>query len=176
MVLSLEKIIKFKQTGSHENLQSERINEIYQETIMEHDRNPRNFNVCFECNHQDEGFNPFCGDHIVLYLNVEGNMIKDISFQGELCAISKSSASIMTDMLKGKSLKEAEALFNKFHKAFSSPDSSQIKAANLGDLAIYSSIQHSPARMKCAYLPWQTMTNLISQIETLTTEQHNYEV
>lgn len=176
LVLSLENIIKFKQTGSHENIQSERINEIYQETIMEHDRNPRNFGDCFQCNHKDEGFNPFCGDHIVLYLNVEGNTIRDITFEGELCAISKSSASIMTEMLKGKNLKEAEALFNKFRQAFSSPETSAAKAQTLGDLAVYSSIQHSPARMKCAYLPWQTMTNLIGQIGLVTAEQHNYEV
>ncbi|MCU7496607.1 MAG: SUF system NifU family Fe-S cluster assembly protein [Ignavibacteria bacterium] len=176
LVLSLKKIMEFKMTGSRQNIQSEKINEIYQEAIMEHDRNPHNFKACFDCSHSDEGFNPFCGDHIVLYLDVENNLIRDITFQGELCAIAKSSASIMTDMLKGKTLKEAEGLFNRFYGAFSSGNNSRITKGNLGDLTIYSSIQHSPARMKCAYLPWQTMTNLISHIGTLTAEQHNYEV
>ncbi|MGE5353032.1 MAG: Fe-S cluster assembly sulfur transfer protein SufU [Acidobacteriota bacterium] len=168
--------MEFKQTGSHQSLQSERINEIYQETIVEHDRNPRNFKACFECSHMDEGFNPFCGDHIVLYLNIENNIIRDVTFQGELCAISKSSASIMTGMLKGKTLKEAEGMYNKFYGAFNSQNSAKIKNGNLGELAIFSSIQNSPARMKCAYLPWQTMTNLIRHIGTLAPEQHNYEV
>lgn len=176
LVCSLKKVMEFKQTGSRQSLQSERINEIYQETIVEHDRNPRNFKVCFECSHSDEGFNPFCGDHIVLYLNIENNVIRDITFQGELCAISKSSASIMTGMLMGKTLKEAEGMYNKFHSAFNSGNVTKIKNGNLGELAIFSSIQNSPARMKCAYLPWQTMTNLISHIGTLTAEQHNYEV
>ncbi|MGE5429942.1 MAG: Fe-S cluster assembly sulfur transfer protein SufU [Syntrophomonadaceae bacterium] len=168
--------MEFKQTGSRRNIQSERINEIYQESIMEHDRNPKNFKACFDCNHRDEGFNPFCGDRIELFLNVEHNVIRDITFQGELCAISKSSASIMTDMLKGRTLKEAEGMFNRFYNAFSSGNDAKIKTGNLGELAIFSSIQHSPARMKCAYLPWQTMTNLISHIGTLAAEQHNLEV
>lgn len=176
LVCSLKKIMEFKQTGSRRNIQSERINEIYQESIMEHDRNPKNFKACFDCNHRDEGFNPFCGDRIELFLNVENNVIRDITFQGELCAISKSSASIMTDMLKGRTLKEAEGMFNRFYNAFSSGNDAKIKTGNLGELAIFSSIQHSPARMKCAYLPWQTMTNLISHIGTLAAEQHNLEV
>lgn len=175
LALSLKKIMEFKQTGSHKKIQSEKVNEIYQETIMEHDRNPQNFRVCFECNHSDEGFNPFCGDHIVLYLSVENNLIRDVSFQGELCAISKSSASIMTNAIKGKTIAEAEALFNKFYNAFSLGNNLNHRTTvNLGELKVFSSIQHSPARMKCAYLPWQTMANMIRHIENVTAEQHDY--
>ncbi|MGE5402564.1 MAG: Fe-S cluster assembly sulfur transfer protein SufU [Ignavibacteriales bacterium] len=143
----------------------------YQQTIMEHDRKPSNNMVCFDCNHRDEGFNPFCGDHIVLYVKLEKDVISNITFQGELCAISKSSASMMTEALKGKTISEAEKLFGNFQGIFNGHVISPDEQSLLGELAAFNSIKDSPARIKCANLPWQTMKSLLhTRKEAITSE------
>jgi nitrogen fixation NifU-like protein len=131
------------------------LRELYQQVIFDHNRKPHNFRKLEKANHQADGHNPLCGDQITVYLNVEGEVIKDISFQGSGCAISKASASLMTDSLKGKTKDEAEALFNKVHRMLTGDDS--IDPAELGKLAALSGVSEFPVRVKCATLGWHTV-------------------
>ncbi|MGE5402940.1 MAG: Fe-S cluster assembly sulfur transfer protein SufU [Ignavibacteriales bacterium] len=137
------------------------LSDLYQEVILDHNRSPRNYRKCDECNHDAEGFNPLCGDHIFVYINLENERIKDISFQGSGCAISKSSASLMTSILKGKTRQEAEDLFNKFHEVVTSKIGSEQDLSELGKLAVFAGVRDYPARVKCASLAWHTMLNAL---------------
>jgi nitrogen fixation NifU-like protein len=139
------------------------LSELYQEVILDHNRSPRNYRQCDHCNHKSEGFNPLCGDHFFIYLDLEGDIIKDISFQGSGCAISKSSASLMTSILKGKTKAEAEALFEKFHAVVTSEIGSEQELEELGKLAVFSGVRDYPARVKCASLAWHTMINALRE-------------
>ena len=133
------------------------LRELYQEVILDHNRQPRNFHKLETANRTAEGFNPLCGDQITLYLQVEDGIIKDISFEGKGCAISKASASMMTAALKGMTLPEAEAIFDQFHEMITSEDEADENAANLGKLAVFSGVREFPARVKCAGLAWHTL-------------------
>lgn len=147
------------------------LSSLYQEVILDHNRSPRNYRKCVECNHHSEGFNPLCGDHIWIYINLENDVIKDISFQGSGCAISKSSASLMTSILKGKTRKEAEELFGKFHDVVTSKIGSEQDLSALGKLAVFAGVRDYPARVKCASLAWHTMINALKEnSETASTE------
>lgn len=137
------------------------LSDLYQEVILDHNKSPRNYRKCENCNHDSEGFNPLCGDHIWVYIDLENDLIKDISFQGSGCAISKSSASLMTSILKGKTKKEAEELFEKFHDVVTSKIGSEQDLAGLGKLAVFSGVRDYPARVKCASLAWHTMLNAL---------------
>ena len=131
------------------------LTDLYQEVILDHNRRPHNFRVIESPSAKQEGFNPLCGDRLTLYLTLEGDMIKDVAFQGSGCAISKASASLMTDALKGKSVDEARGLFEQFHDMItSSPDS---PPADLGKLSVFSGVREFPTRIKCASLAWHTM-------------------
>ncbi len=141
------------------------LTQLYQEVILDHNKSPRNYRKCEECNHESEGFNPLCGDHLWIYLNLEGDKIKDISFQGNGCAISKSSASLMTSILKGKSKEEAEKLFEVFHKVVTSKVGEEIDLSELGKLAVFAGVRDYPARVKCASLAWHTMLNALHEKE-----------
>jgi len=131
--------------------------ELYQEVVMDHNRRPRNFQKLEDANRTSEGFNPLCGDRITLYLKVEGDVICDVGFQGEGCAISKASASMMTQGIKGKSKKEAEGIFDSFRSMVVRKPGEEYDASLLGDLAILSGVSQYPVRIKCATLSWHTL-------------------
>jgi nitrogen fixation NifU-like protein len=147
------------------------LSQLYQEVILDHNKSPRNYRKCDSCNHQSEGYNPLCGDHLWVYIDLENDKIKDISFQGNGCAISKSSASLMTSILKGKTKKEAEELFNVFHQVVTSKIGDEIDLSGLGKLAVFSGVRDYPARVKCASLAWHTMLNALKEKENLTTTE-----
>ena len=131
------------------------LSELYQEVILDHNRRPRNFRVIDGATAKQEGFNPLCGDRLTLYISLDGDVIKDVAFQGSGCAISKASASLMTDALKGKTVPEARALFEEFHNMITSnPDT---PPADLGKLSVLAGVREFPTRVKCASLAWHTM-------------------
>ena len=133
------------------------LRELYQEVILDHNKRPRNFKVPDPSNRKAEGYTPLCGDKITIYLYVEGDVIKDLGFQGTGCAISKASASLMTDALIGKTLEQANALFEKFHGLVTSPASVEVETDSLGKLAVLSGVREYPMRVKCASLAWHTL-------------------
>ncbi len=144
------------------------LQELYQELILEHSKAPRNFREMEAANHKAEGFNPLCGDHFTVYLNVEGDSIRDISFQGSGCAISKASASMMTQSVKGKSMMEAEKLFEEFRGLVSGQPPAQ---SELGKLAVFSGVSKFPVRIKCATLAWHALHAAMKRKqETISTE------
>jgi len=146
------------------------LRELYQELILEHSKNPRNFRVMEGADRSIEGFNPLCGDHFTVYLKMEGDLIKDVSFQGAGCAISKSSASVMTQALKGKTRAQAEAMFNAFHDMVTGKSTTN-KTESLGKLAVFSGVSEFPLRVKCATLAWHAVhAALAGQQEPVTTE------
>jgi nitrogen fixation protein NifU and related proteins len=133
------------------------LRDLYQEVILEHSKAPRNYRELKDADHKAEGFNPLCGDHFTVYLHIEGDSIRDITFQGSGCAISKASASMMTQSLKGKTKKEAEELFQKFHKVVTGQAASNGNSTELGKLAVFSGVSEFPVRVKCATLAWHTL-------------------
>ncbi len=131
------------------------LSDLYQEVILDHNRRPHNFRVIDDATARQEGFNPLCGDRLTLYIALDGDVIKDVAFQGSGCAISKASASLMTDALKGKTVPEARALFEEFHNMITSnPDH---PPADLGKLSVLAGVREFPTRIKCASLAWHTM-------------------
>ncbi len=136
---------------------SSELRELYQELILEHSKKPRNFHVLEHANHSAEGFNPLCGDKFKLYLEIKDDRIQDIGFQGSGCAISKASASMMTASVKGKTVQEAEELFNEFHKMLSGEASAKANQTKLGKLSVFSGVSEFPVRVKCATLVWHTL-------------------
>ncbi|MBI3951557.1 MAG: SUF system NifU family Fe-S cluster assembly protein [Acidobacteria bacterium] len=146
------------------------LRDLYQEVILDHTRRPHNFRKLESANHQAVGHNPLCGDKVAIYLQVEGEVIKDISFQGQGCAVSTASASMMTESLKGKTPTEAEALFQRFHDLVTGkPEVTE--GPELGKLAIFAGVQKYPVRVKCATLPWHTLrAALEDQAEAVSTE------
>jgi len=146
------------------------LRDLYQEVILEHSKQPRNYRPLPSANHQAEGYNPLCGDHFTVYLDLQGDAIRDISFEGSGCAISKASASMMTQTLKGKSRAEAERIFEKFHKLVTGqlPGNGD---QDLGKLAVFSGVSEFPVRVKCATLAWHTLRSALQgQQETVSTE------
>jgi len=129
--------------------------DLYQELVLEHSKRPRNFRALEHASHRAEGYNPLCGDHFTVYLDVEGGVIRDVSFQGSGCAISKASASIMTQALKGRTIEAADELFQNFHRVVTGDDNAH--AENLGKLAAFGGVSEFPTRVKCATLAWHTL-------------------
>ena len=147
------------------------LEDLYQEMVMEHYSKPRNFRKLEEANHVAQGYNPFCGDRITLYLKVEDNVITDVGFQGSGCAISRASASLMTDSVKGKSEAEVEEIFNAFRHMLIREPGSEFDNDKLGDLEILSGVTQFPVRVKCASLSWHTLrAALKGQEESVSTE------
>ncbi len=143
------------------------LRDLYQEVILDHNKSPRNFRIMEHPTRSVEGYNPLCGDHYTVFVQVEGDVIKDVSFQGAGCAISKASASVMSSVLKGKTRKEAEALFADFHKLVTGSLAEDEALDRLGKLAAFSGVSEFPARVKCASLPWHTLhAALASPTET----------
>ena len=135
------------------------LRDLYQEVILEHSRHPRNFRALDSANHKAEGYNPLCGDRFTVYVDVKDGAISDIAFQGAGCAISKASASMMTQTLKGKSESEAESLFTRFHDLVTGHGAS---TDELGKLAVFSGVSEFPLRVKCATLAWHTLHAALS--------------
>ena len=131
------------------------LRDLYQEIILEHSKRPRNYRALETANRTAEGFNPLCGDHFTVYLDVEGDHIRDISFQGSGCAISKASASIMTQAVRGMRRPEAEELFDKFHHVVTG--NGGVDSAELGKLAVFAGVSEFPVRVKCATLAWHAL-------------------
>ncbi len=135
------------------------LRDLYQEVILDHNRRPSNFSEMAGANRRAEGYNPLCGDRVTIFLDVQGDQIRDISFQGSGCAISTASASLMTEALPGKSVAEARELFHGFHELVTrgaSPDS-----ADLGKLAAFTGVREFPMRVKCATLAWHALQSAL---------------
>ncbi len=145
---------------------------LYQEVILDHSKRPRNYRVLETADHHAEGYNPLCGDRITIYLKLENDRISDVTFQGSGCAISTSSASILTETVKGKTLAETDALFEKFHALVTGErNGNQAGDTSLGKLAVFSGVSEFPLRVKCATLAWHTLRSALKGEEkTVTTE------
>lgn len=135
--------------------------ELYQNVILEHNRSPRNYRAMDGADRWAEGNNPICGDSLTVWLKLEGDVISDVSFRGTGCAISRASASLMTTVVKGKSIREAEALFDGFHRMVTGGPSPR-DSETLGKLAVFSGVSTYPARVKCASLPWHALKAALS--------------
>jgi nitrogen fixation NifU-like protein len=147
------------------------LRDLYQDVILEHSKAPRNYRELAAANHKAEGFNPLCGDHFTVYLDLENDSIRDISFQGSGCAISKASASMMTQILKGKSKEEAEKLFEVFHTMVTGKAPATGSQPELGKLAVFSGVSEFPVRVKCATLAWHALhAALEGKAEAVSTE------
>ena len=147
------------------------LDDLYQEVILDHNKSPRNFRAMAHANRKAEGYNPLCGDHVTVFVQLEDGVIRDISFQGSGCAISKASASMMTAELKGKDQAAAEALFENVHRMLTGDQSDDQLAAKVGKLRILSGVCKFPARVKCATLAWHTVNAALKgESEPATTE------
>ena len=147
------------------------LDDLYQEVILDHNKSPRNFRAMAEANRKAEGYNPLCGDHVTVYLQLENGLIKDISFEGSGCAISKASASLMTAELKGKSESYARELFDNVHKMLTGDITAAEGAGKVGKLAILSGVCKFPARVKCASLAWHTVNAALAGDDRPTTTE-----
>jgi nitrogen fixation protein NifU and related proteins len=146
------------------------LRELYQQVILDHNKNPRNFRELENPSRRVEGYNPLCGDHYTIFINTDGDVVKDVTFVGSGCAISKASASVMSSTVKGKSKGEVDRLFDTFHRLVTG-DHSDVDAADLGRLAAFSGVSEFPARVKCATLAWHTLkTALEGNDEKVSTE------
>ena len=138
--------------------------ELYQQVILEHNKKPKNYGELPHPTHKAEGYNPLCGDHLHIYLQVnKDNVIEQVNFTGDGCAISRASASMMTQSLKGKNVAEAATLFEEFHKLVTGQLDPDKEANQLGKLSIFSGIWHFPARVKCAILSWHTLKGALEK-------------
>jgi nitrogen fixation NifU-like protein len=133
------------------------LRELYQEVILDHNKHPRNYRVMPDANRKVEGYNPLCGDHYTIFLKLNNDIIEDVSFEGAGCAISKASASVMSSIVKGKTKKDAEELFKKFHRLVTGEMNGHNDLETLGKLAAFSGVSEFPARVKCASLAWHTL-------------------
>lgn len=147
------------------------LRDLYQQVIVDHSKKPRNFGKISPESHHAEGYNPLCGDQVVIHVNLEGDAVSNLSFEGSGCAISTASASMMTDYLKGKSKSEVKTLFEAFHKMITSPPGTEFDEEQLGKLAVFSGVCEFPSRVKCATLCWHTLQNAIEgKAQLVTTE------
>jgi nitrogen fixation NifU-like protein len=137
------------------------LRDLYQELIVDHSKRPRNFGELEDSSHEASGYNPLCGDKIKLFLKIEDGVIREVKFIGAGCAISTASASLMTETLKGRTLAQAEVLFETFHFMLTSPKDMGSAHEGLGKLAVFSGVNEYPARVKCATLAWHTLKNAI---------------
>ncbi len=148
------------------------LRELYQEVILDHGKNPRNFGPLPEANREAHGHNPLCGDNIALHVVLDGDLVQDVKFEGAGCAISMASASLMTTILKGKTEAEARALFEQFHDLLTSNEEASLDQLEaLDKLAVFSGVRDYPLRVKCATLGWHTLNAALDETgETVVTE------
>jgi nitrogen fixation protein NifU and related proteins len=144
---------------------------LYQEVILDHNKSPRNFRVMTDATNVVDGYNPLCGDHYTIYLKVEDDVVKEVSFQGSGCAISKASASLMSTVMKGKTKAEAERLFHQFHRLVTGALEPKADSEELGRLNAFAGVSEFPARVKCAILAWHTVHSALQgKNESISTE------
>ena len=146
------------------------LNDLYQEVILDHNKNPRNFREIEDADKTATGNNPLCGDALRVYVDMDGDTVADVAFKGSGCAISKASASMMTQTVKGKTREEAEALFGEFHRMVTGELDIETDDNHLGKLKIFAGVLEFPARVKCASLSWHTLHAALSGDETVSTE------
>lgn len=148
------------------------VDDLYQDVVLDHSRRPRNFKLIEDADRTQEGFNPLCGDRITVYMTLDGDVISDVSFEGSGCAISKASASMMTESVKGKSLADAEDIFGSFRAMITRQPVEDVDRERLGDLEILEGVSAYPTRIKCATLSWHTMHAALDEEEgTVSTER-----
>ena len=146
------------------------LSELYQQVILDHNKKPRNFQVLEGANRVSEGFNPLCGDQLKVYMLMDDGIVRELSFVGTGCAISKAAASMMTQAVKGKTREEAQTLFEEFHGMVTGELDESAEPNHLGRLTIFAGVRDYPARVKCASLPWHTMHAALEGEDTATTE------
>ena len=146
------------------------LNELYQETILDHNKNPRNFREIVDADQYADGKNPLCGDALRVYVALDGDTVTDVTFKGSGCAISKASASMMTQAVKGKTKAEAEAIFGEFHRMVTGDLDIETDENDLGKLKIFSGVLEFPARVKCASLSWHTLNAALHGEDVVSTE------
>lgn len=144
------------------------LSDLYQEVILDHNRRPRNFHRLDGASHHAEGYNPLCGDRVTVFVQVDNDRIADLAFQGSGCAISKASASLMTDRLKGCTVSEARDLFERFHRMVTTPSDREVE--DLGKLSALGGVREFPVRVKCASLAWHTLKAALDKQEKASTE------
>lgn len=144
------------------------LNDLYQEVILDHNKRPRNFRTIEGASHQAEGHNPLCGDRLSLYLTVDGGRIADVAFVGSGCAISKASASLMTDAVKGQPLAEVLDIFERFHRMVTTPPDQPVEP--MGKLSALAGVREFPVRVKCASLAWHTLKAALDRDTAVSTE------
>ena len=146
------------------------LSELYQQVILDHNKKPRNFRKLENANHTAEGYNPLCGDQLTIYLDLEDELVKEVGFEGSGCAISKASASMMTQAVKGKSKEQVETLFQEFHSMVTGELNEETEENNLGNLKIFAGVREFPVRVKCATLPWHTLQAALNKQDQISTE------
>ena len=146
------------------------LKDLYQEIILDHNKNPRNYGKMSDCTHKAEGYNPMCGDHYSIYLKIENGLIIDVRFEGAGCAISKSSASMMTANLKGKSVEEAKKMFSEFQNMMTSEKPCLEVPEEICTVEPLQGVREFPTRIKCATLIWHTMNNALNGEDKSSTE------
>lgn len=146
------------------------LNDLYQEVILDHNRRPRNFGQLATATHHAKGHNPLCGDKLTLALQIEGDRIVNVMFDGSGCAISKASASLMTDAIKGHTVAEAETLFDAFHLMVTTPIDEAVDESQVGKLAVLAGVREFPTRVKCASLAWHTLKAALTGAQAAKTE------
>jgi nitrogen fixation NifU-like protein len=144
------------------------LSDLYQEVILDHNRRPRNFHELSAPSHHAEGYNPLCGDRLDLFLRIDGDVIADVGFLGSGCAISKASASLMTDSIKGMKVSEVRALFDRFHRMVTTPPDRPVE--DLGKLSVLAGVREFPVRVKCASLAWHTLKAALDREAITSTE------
>ena len=146
------------------------LSELYQQVILDHNKKPRNFRKLENANHIAEGYNPLCGDHLTIYVNVADEAVQEIAFEGSGCAISKAAASMMTQAVKGKTREQVEELFKEFHSMVTGELDEETEENSLGNLRIFAGVRDFPVRVKCATLPWHTMQAALNKQDRVSTE------
>ena len=146
------------------------LSELYQQVILDHNKKPRNFRKLENANHTADGYNPLCGDQLTIYLDLEDGLVKEVGFEGSGCAISKASASMMTQAVKGKSKEQIEKLFKEFHSMVTGELDEESDENHLGNLKIFAGVREFPVRVKCATLPWHTMHAALHNQDHVSTE------
>ena len=138
------------------------LTDLYQEVILDHNRRPRNWGPMADATRVAKGHNPLCGDRLTLYVKIDGDTLSGISFEGSGCAISKASASLMTDAVKGQRLEDALSLFDRVHQMLTTPSTQPVDDTQVGKMAVLSGVREFPARVKCASLAWHTLKSVIT--------------
>lgn len=146
------------------------LSELYQQVILDHNKKPRNFRKLENASRTADGYNPLCGDQLTVYVNLAGDSVQEIAFEGSGCAISKAAASMMTQAVKGKNREEIEELFKEFHSMVTGELDEENVENHLGNLKIFAGVREFPVRVKCATLPWHTMQAALNNQEHVSTE------